>query len=174
MDALFEKYFSPPFSDDELINLGDLQFGKINEWERSILSPFGKIISEEEWRTEGWNNSDLRFKNQPTQRQKDIIKDLESFFDDFGKGFFVLSAQEPYPSIENSPLYEPLFIPRFFNETLTCLIHFFIAGHQSPSIFHTTRRCFLHIGFDMTIYFLHKDPLVINTKMNVLKFNKID
>lgn len=97
---------------DRFVNLGQIQSGRLPDgWRKSLLSPFGKVISEEEWDMEGWTDSDLKFNQQTPERQQAIKADFVQFFEELGDDFIVLEMAEPLPTSEDQEYFEPLMEP---------------------------------------------------------------
>ena len=170
---------------ENLINIGQIQWGDASDcWRTSLLSPYGKVISEEEWDSEGWSNADLDFEQQSVARQHAIRRDVEDYFEEFGEFFIALYMSEPYPSLENKTYFEPLMEPVFRKENLTCFVDSFLTGKSqryvdgSPtgtsqvSVFHLGRECFVNFCFDMSVLIRHRVDLP-HIDLKVLKLTEI-
>jgi hypothetical protein len=156
------------------INIGQVQWGQLPDgWRTSLLSPFGKVISREEWKDEGWTNSDLDFEQHSLAKQQAIKDDFEKYFSEFGEYFLVMHMVEPHPPLDNKDYFEPLVEPVFRKENLTCFIEGFLKGKTQTFVFHLGRECFVSFGFDMSVSIYHKDCLPEVSGLEVLKLVEV-
>lgn len=159
---------------EDYINIGQIQRGELPDgWRTSLLSPFGKVISQEEWEDEGWTDADLDFEQQSLAKQKAIRGDFQKYFEEFGECFLVMHMGEPHPPSDNRNYFEPLMEPIFRKENLTCFIENFLSERSQPFVFHLGRECFVLFGFDMSIIIYHKDHLPEITGLEVLKLAEV-
>ncbi|NIY78375.1 hypothetical protein HCZ23_02685 [Celeribacter sp. HF31] len=159
---------------DTFVNAGHIQNGKLpNGWRASLLSPFGKVISREEWNSEAWTEADLDFEQQSPERQRAIKSDFETFFENFGPFFLVMDMCEPHPPLDDGSYFEPLIEPVFRQETLACLVEGFLAGTSRAFVFHLGRECFVAFDYDMSVRIYHKDHLPVIGGLEILTLVEI-
>lgn len=157
-----------------LVNLGQIQWGPLPDgWRRSLLSPYGKVISNKEWVDEGWTNADLNFEQQEPARKAAIKSDFQRYFEEFGEYFIVMHMSEPHPPLDDKTLFEPLVEPIFRKENLTCFIDEFLSEESQPFVFHLGRECFVSFGFDMSVSIYHKAKLPRVSELEVLKLVEV-
>lgn len=161
---------------ESLVNIGHIQHGKAPDgWRSSLLSPYGKRISEQDWEDEGWTDADLDFSQQSQARQNAIKMDFEAFFEAFGAPFIVLWMVEPLcvtDATEND--YEPLMDPVFRQDNLTCFIDGFLSGTDDRAfVFHLGHECFVSFGHDMSVLIYHKADLPQIEGLKVLKLSEL-
>lgn len=156
------------------VNLGLVRWGQCPDgWRTSLLSPFGKLISQKEWEDEGWKDSDLQFEQQDLTRQRAIKRDYIKYFEGFGDYFLVFHMNEPHPPLGNGLYFEPLIEPILRRENLTCFIDDFLAEKSQTFVFHLGRECFVSFGHDMSVLIYHKADLPDTSGLDVLKLVEV-
>lgn len=130
---------------------------------RYMLSPFTKILSEEEA-----NNSIMRYVELDEPKKIEIHADFISFFSWFGCGYLplklVLGDHTPYR-------FERIDVePSIVSENLCRYVMDFLTEENLFSCFHTRRNAFVVFNFDMTAFIIGRDIPKNFPKMKHLKF----
>ena len=115
----------------------------------------------------------MDFSKQSLDQQKILRKDFKMYFEAFGELYLEFSVIEPHPPVEDDDLYEILMNPIFRKGNLACFIDDFLEGNTQTSVFHLGQECFVHFGFDMSVFIYHKNNLPTVAGLELLKVSKI-